>query len=65
MPELDGEIRVSSLQTGHARAASTASTLAAVVRERQPPARLYTPQYGRIELRFAPRTTPTRWSRSG
>ena len=56
-PELDGEIRVSSLQTG-AFAGPVGSSAgqhrfnpAAVVRETQPDVRLYTPQYGRIELR--------------
>lgn len=56
-PDLDGEIRVSSLQTG-AFAGPVGSELgqhrfnpAAVVREAQPNVRLYTPQYGRIELR--------------
>jgi hypothetical protein len=56
-PELDGEIRVSSLQTG-VFAGPVGSTVGqhrfspdAVVREAQPSARLYTPQYGRIELR--------------
>jgi hypothetical protein len=56
-PELDGEIRVSSLQTG-LFAGPVGSTIGqhrfnpdAVVREAQAAARLYTPQYGRIELR--------------
>jgi hypothetical protein len=56
-PELDGEIRVSSLQTGEF-AGPVGSVVgqhrfnpAAVVREAQPNIRLYTPQYGRIELR--------------
>ena len=56
-PELDGEIRVSSLQTG-CFAGPVGSTVGqhrfhpdAVVREEQPDVRLYTPQYGRIELR--------------
>ena len=56
-PELDGEVRVSSVQTG-AFAGPVGSTVgqhrfhpAAVVREAQPNVRLYTPQYGRIELR--------------
>jgi hypothetical protein len=55
-PEFDGEVRVSSLQTG-AFSGSVGSDLgqhrfnpAAVVREAQPAVRLYTPQYGRIEL---------------
>jgi Glycosyl hydrolases family 16 len=56
-PELDGELRVSSLQTGEL-AGPVGSTVgqhrfsdAAVVREEQPTVRLYTPLYGRIELR--------------
>jgi beta-glucanase (GH16 family) len=56
-PELDGEVRVSSLQTG-LFAGPVGSGVgqhrfnpAAVVREAQQNARLYTPQYGRIELR--------------
>jgi hypothetical protein len=56
-PELDGEVRVSSLQTG-LFAGPVGSTIGqhrfnpeAVVREDQRNIRLYTPQYGRIELR--------------
>jgi hypothetical protein len=56
-PELDGEVRVSSLQTG-LFAGPVGSGIgqhrfkpAAVVREAQSNIRLYTPQYGRIELR--------------
>jgi hypothetical protein len=56
-PELDGELRVSSLQTGEL-AGPVGSTVGqhrftdgAVVREEQPQVRLYTPLYGRIELR--------------
>jgi Glycosyl hydrolases family 16 len=56
-PELDGDLRVSSLQTG-LFAGPLGSTIgqhrfntAAVVREEQRNVRLYTPQYGRIELR--------------
>jgi hypothetical protein len=56
-PELDGELRVSSLQTG-AFAGPLGSTVgqhrfhpAAVVREEQENLRLYTPQYGRIVIR--------------
>jgi hypothetical protein len=56
-PELDGEVRVSSLQTG-LFAGPLGSTVgqhrfnpAAVVREEQQNIRLYTPRYGRIELR--------------
>jgi Glycosyl hydrolases family 16 len=58
-PELDGEVRVSSLQTG-LFAGPVGSTIGqhrfhpdAVVREEQENARLYTPHYGRIELRAA------------
>jgi hypothetical protein len=56
-PELDGEVRVSSLQTG-SFAGPLGSTVGqhrfhpgAVVREEQQDVRLYTPLYGRIELR--------------
>ena len=56
-PELDGELRVSSLQTGEL-AGPVGTTVGqhrfsehAVVREEQPTVRLYTPLYGRIELR--------------
>src|SRR4051794_20308749 len=56
-PEFDGDVRVSSLQTG-AFAGPVGSAVAqhrfnprAVVREAQQNVRLYTPQYGRIELR--------------
>jgi len=56
-PDLDGDIRVSSLQTG-IFAGPVGSTVgqhrfnaSAVVREEQRNTRLYTPQYGRIELR--------------
>lgn len=56
-PELDGDLRVSSLQTGEL-AGALGSTLGqhrfsedAVVREEQPTVSLYTPLYGRIELR--------------
>ena len=56
-PDLDGDTRVSSLQTG-AFAGPLGSGIgqhrfhpAAVVREAQPNLRLYTPQYGRVELR--------------
>jgi hypothetical protein len=56
-PELDGEVRVSSLQTGifSGPAGSAVGQHRfhpdAVVREEQPAERLYTPRYGRIELR--------------
>ena len=56
-PELDGELRVSSLQTG-VHSGPLGSTVGqhrfhpdAVVREEQPTERLYTPRYGRVELR--------------
>jgi glycosyl hydrolase family 16 len=55
-PELDGAVRVSSLQTG-AFAGAVGTPVGqhrfnahAVVREAQPDSRLYTPLYGRIEL---------------
>jgi hypothetical protein len=58
-PEWDGELRVSSLQTGvfagpvgSHRGQQSAFHADAVVREAQPEARLYTPQYGRIETRL-------------
>ena len=59
-PDLDGDLRVSTLQTGSVRhggrpeqapSASIASIPGAIVRETQQNVRLYTPQYGRIELR--------------
>jgi Glycosyl hydrolases family 16 len=70
-PELDGELRVSSLQTGEL-AGPVGSIVgqhrfsdAAVVREEQPTVRLYTPTYGRIELRARanddPRTMVALW----
>jgi len=70
-PELDGEVRVSSLQTG-SFAGPVGSGVgqhrfnpAAVVREAQSNIRLYTPQYGRIELRAKalddPRTMVALW----
>ena len=56
-PELDGEVRVSSLQTG-VFSGPLGSTVGqhrfapgAVVREAQENVRLYTPLYGRIEMR--------------
>ena len=56
-PEYDGNVRVSSLQTGEF-AGPVGSAIgqhrfnpAAVVREAQENVRLYTPQYGRIEVR--------------
>jgi len=70
-PELDGEVRVSSLQTG-AFAGPVGSAVGqhrfhpqARVREAQPNVRLYTPTYGRIELRARvgddPRTMAALW----
>jgi Glycosyl hydrolases family 16 len=56
-PELDGDIRVSSLQTGvfagplGSRIGQHRFHEEAVVAEEQEDLRLYTPQYGRIELR--------------
>jgi len=56
-PEFDGDVRVSSLQTG-LFAGSVGSSVGqhrfnreAVVREAQLNVRLYTPRYGRVELR--------------
>ena len=56
-PELDGDVRVSSLQTG-CFAGPVGSAVGqhrfhpdAVVREAQENVRLYTPRYGRVELR--------------
>lgn len=70
-PELDGELKVSSLQTG-AFSGPLGSAVgqhrfhpAAVVREEQPDVRLYTPLYGRIEVRMRvqddPRTMAALW----
>jgi Glycosyl hydrolases family 16 len=56
-PELDGDVKVSSLQTGlfagpvGSRVGQHRFSPEVVVREEQVNARLYTPQYGRIELR--------------
>jgi hypothetical protein len=56
-PELDGGLRVSSLQTG-VFAGPLGSAIGqhrfgdAVVREEQEPARLYTPCFGRLEVRM-------------
>lgn len=57
-PELDGDVRVSSLQTG-VFAGEPGSTVgqhrfhpAAVVREAQPSVRLYTPLHGLVEVRM-------------
>jgi hypothetical protein len=49
-PEFDGEIKVSSLQTG-ARTGQHRFNPAAVVREQESDVRLYTARYGRIEVR--------------
>jgi len=63
-PEFDGEVRVSSLQTGvfagplGSRTGQHRFTPAAVVREEQAPERLWTPRYGRIEVRMAARADP-------
>lgn len=57
-PELDGEVRVSSLQTGvfagplGSRVGQHRFHPEAVVREEQENVRLYTPRYGRIETRL-------------
>ena len=70
-PEFDDGVRVSSLQTG-AFAGPVGSRVGqhrfnpdAVVREAQPNVRLYTPTYGRIELRARvshdPRTMAALW----
>jgi Glycosyl hydrolases family 16 len=70
-PEFDGQVRVSSLQTG-IFAGPVGSGVGqhrfnpeAVVREGQTNVRLYTPQYGRIELRAKalddPRTMVALW----
>lgn len=56
-PEFDGALKVSSLQTGvysgplGSRIGQHRFTDAAVVREEQRPLRLFTPHYGRFELR--------------
>jgi Glycosyl hydrolases family 16 len=56
-PELDGNVRVSSLQTGiyagplGSRVGQHRFNPAAVVREAQDPLQLYTPRYGRVEVR--------------
>ncbi|MGH3037476.1 MAG: glycoside hydrolase family 16 protein, partial [Gaiellaceae bacterium] len=70
-PDLDGEVRVSSLQTG-VFAGPVGSTIGqhrfgreAVVREAQRNVRLYTPQYGVVEMRARasddPRTMAALW----
>ena len=62
MPPLDGDVRMSSLQTG-VFAGPLGSTLGqrrfnpdATVREEQRNVRLYTPRYGRIASRGTPGT---------
>jgi hypothetical protein len=70
-PRLDGELKVSSLQTGAfsgplgSRVGQHRFHPAAVVREEQPNVRLYTPLYGRIEARLRvqddPRTMAALW----
>jgi hypothetical protein len=64
-PEFDDGVRVSSLQTGEF-AGPLGSTIAqhrfnpeAVVREAQEDLRLYTPHYGRIEMRAAANADPS------
>ena len=64
-PELDGDVRVSSLQTG-AYAGPVGTPIGhhrfspeATVREAQPNVRLYTPRYGRIELRAQANDDPS------
>jgi Glycosyl hydrolases family 16 len=64
-PELDGQVRVSSLQTGQFSGPAGSAigqhrfNPLAVVREEQPTARLYTPQYGRFELRARASADPS------
>jgi hypothetical protein len=64
-PELDGETRVSSLQTGvfagplGSRTGQHRFDERAVVTEEQQERRLYTPHYGRIELRARALDDPT------
>jgi Glycosyl hydrolases family 16 len=70
-PEFDGQVRVSSLQTGLFAGPAGSSVgqhrfnPEAVVRQEQTNVRLYTPQYGRIELRAKalddPRTMVALW----
>jgi hypothetical protein len=63
-PEFDGDVRVSSLQTGvfagplGSRVGQHRFTPAAVVREEQKPQRLWTPRCGRIEVRMAAPADP-------
>ncbi|MFL5840439.1 MAG: hypothetical protein ACJ77Z_08305 [Thermoleophilaceae bacterium] len=70
-PEFDGDVRVSSLQTGMF-AGAVGSAIGqhrfnpdAVVREAQPNVRLYTPRYGVVEMRAKATDDPSTWSRSG
>jgi hypothetical protein len=70
-PELDGEVRVSSLQTG-VFAGPVGSTVGqhrfapeALVREAQENVRLYTPHYCRSRCAQGPPTTRTVWSPCG
>jgi hypothetical protein len=64
-PELDGSTRVSSLQTGSfagpagSRIGQHRFDPKAVVREEQPDVRLYTPRYGRVELRAKASADPS------
>jgi hypothetical protein len=63
-PEFDGEVRVSSLQTGvfagplGSRVGQHQFNPAAVVREEQEPQRLWTPTYGRVEIRMTAPADP-------
>jgi hypothetical protein len=65
LPELDGETRVSSLQTGlfagpvGSRVGQHRFHPDAVVREAQENVRLYTPRYGRVEIRCRAVADPT------
>jgi hypothetical protein len=63
-PEFDGDVRVSSLQTGvfagplGSGVGQHRFSAAAVVREEQEPLRLYAPRRGRIEVRLAAPADP-------
>src|SRR3954468_6595652 len=63
-PEFDGDVRVSSLQTGvfagplGSGIGQHRFTPEVVVREEQEPRRLWTPRYGRIEVRMAAPAAP-------
>lgn len=70
-PDLDGQVRASSLQTG-VFAGPVGSPVgqhrfnpAAVVREAQPSVRLYTPRYGLFEMRARVTDDRPPWWRSG